>query len=107
MDKIKEDETKKERKYVKNFTMGVIEDANIPIVQLKRLKKDNIKNLTTKDFGIIRQLANAAMIEGEPFTKDTLFEDIDDLTKFLSHFLGQSRLKSAKETLKQKRSPKV
>lgn len=104
MDKINEKiEEKKERKYVKKLTMGVIEDADIPIPELEKLKGSD---KTTKSFSIIRKLANAAMIEGEPFTRESSFEEMEELTKFIESFLGQSRLSSAKENLKQKRSPK-
>ena len=104
MDKINEEKIKKERKYVKKLTMGVIEDADIPINELKKLKEGNI---TTKNFCIIRKLANAAMIEGEPFTRDSDADQMEELTEFMDSFLGKSRAESAKEKMKQRRSPKL
>lgn len=98
-------ENKKIRKYADKLTIGILEDADIPISRLQKIINKE-REPTTGDFQIIRLLANASMIEGEPFTRDMPMESLVELLEFRKSFLAKSRLKSAKETLKQKRSPK-
>jgi len=106
MDKIIEEKKEiiKKRKYAEKFTIGRLEKADIPIEDFKKLTDKN-RVSTTGDFRILRLLANAMMIEGDHFTEDTPFEELTELADFQKHFLAKSRLNSAKETLKQKRSP--
>lgn len=102
MDKIQENI--KKRKFAERLTAKIIEDADIPLDDLKRIK-EGVK--TTKDLRIIREIMSAALVEGDPITDDIPFEELMELQEEFKRFLVKSRRDTTKEELKAKRSPKA
>ncbi|MDH3324003.1 MAG: hypothetical protein OEL89_00030 [Candidatus Peregrinibacteria bacterium] len=97
-----EEKTYPEREFLDYLPMRIIEDLDIPIAELK----EGMKIKTTKDLGIVRKIMAGLVKPGyPPITDDIDLNELLSLVPKFKSFLAKSRLKSAKASIKAKRSP--
>lgn len=104
MEKILKKNEPDKRVFASTLTIGIIERADIPIAELQRLKSEGFNS--TKDFWIMRAIMNAALIQGAPITEDEPFETVTELQEEFTRFLGKGRMRSTREKLREKRTPR-
>jgi hypothetical protein len=99
--KYKADDVKNDIVFVKEINLGVLEDLDMSIGELKNLVETlDINNIKIP---LLRQILNAFILEGK-LTRDSTFKEVEMATEGLISFLERSRLLEAKSTKRSLRS---
>ena len=86
---------------MEDIPIGKFEDLGYTMEELSEI---NPSKMTVTQF---REFFNMIIKEGPTLTRETPMRTLKELQAKVTDFLGPSRLESAKQTMKAKRSPKL